>query len=146
MITTEYPPHLLDPERLCTCKHRYSGHDTDPRYRFDADNPTASPHAGGCTRCRCPKFVDRVAWRIEYEPCAGLFPARWRVVSPSGRRLWSCPGPTAAYQIAHSMAALDELMARVARLEGDAFGSDPRLQLPARRPPKPKIQGLEVVR
>lgn len=127
-----------DPTRLCTCLHGWDAHASDERAYFDVNNPTASGHAGHCTKCRCGKFADRVAWRIRQDE-----PSSWAVVSPSGQRMWSAPSSAAAHQVAHSMASIDEMMARIARMEARLFGDDPRIRPPARRPPKPAMRSAQ---
>lgn len=56
----------------------------------------------------------------------------WTVVSPLGVKVWRSRDRAAAIQVATSLAAVDELLARIRRLERATFGNHPALNASAR--------------
>lgn len=75
-------------------------------------------------------------------------PPRWNVKSPRGVQVFTTPDPVAAMDLAHAMASIDELLARVCRLERNVFGQHPALRasVAAARPHVHKLPGtLRVI-
>ncbi|MDO3312373.1 Uncharacterised protein [Mycobacteroides abscessus subsp. abscessus] len=55
-------------------------------------------------------------------------PPHWNVKSPRGVQVFTTPDPVVAMDLAHAMASIDELLARVYRLERNVFGQHPALR------------------
>lgn len=60
-------------------------------------------------------------------------PLQWNVKSPRGVQVFRTCDSVAAMNLARSMASIDELLARVNRLERTVFGNHPALRAPARK-------------
>ncbi|BAX98882.1 hypothetical protein MSTE_03582 [Mycobacteroides stephanolepidis] len=71
-------------------------------------------------------------------------PPRWSVKSPRGVQVFNTHDPVAAMELARSMASIDELLARVNRVEHSLWGNHPALRAPManrRNAPKPAARG-----
>lgn len=71
-------------------------------------------------------------------------PRRWNVKSPRGVKVYTTHDPVAAMDLARAMASIDELLARVNRIEHSLWGNHPALRAPMtnrRNAPKPAARG-----
>ncbi|OHU48126.1 hypothetical protein [Mycobacteroides chelonae] len=71
-------------------------------------------------------------------------PRRWNVKSPRGVQVFTTHDPAAAMELARAMASIDELLARVNRIERTLWGNHPALRAPMtnrRNDPKPAARG-----
>jgi hypothetical protein len=92
-----------------------------------------------CTRCPCDRFHARPApWRVCRDSVYALSVALagpWCVVSPRGVEMYRAWTQPEAAELGRAMASIDELLARVHRLESNMFGGHPALAASARRAP-----------
>lgn len=102
-------------------------------------------HTEVCHSCgTCRRFLTPrpPSWRVEcpgpkpinhgFLTLVGDRPKReWTVRSPAGVAVFRVNDRAAALQIGRSMAAIDEMLARITRLERNAFGNHPALKAPA---------------
>lgn len=104
------PPPREDPtvtetetDQRCRCRHRAAKHETV------------------CRACGCKRFEPRPpAWRVRRDPvglAAITLAGPWRVESPRGVEVYRAPCHRTAFELACSLAAVDDLLARVSRLE-----------------------------
>jgi hypothetical protein len=130
----------VEPEfdrRLMRCRCRHSIYAHPARFEEWGTNASTAP----CQRCDCTRFQSRPApWRVIYRPftdgdVALLMLWPWLIESPRGARVYSLADRASALNLARSMAGLDELLARVQRLEHHSFGRHPALAASARRAP-----------
>jgi hypothetical protein len=68
-------------------------------------------------------------WRVRRD---GADPTPWRITSPRGVEMYSTDSHRSAATLAHTFASVDELLARVYRLERQTFGGHPALRASAR--------------
>ena len=107
------------PETICRCHH------------------SAARHEALCRACGCKRFTPRPApWLVRREDINAVtmpITGPWRVISPRGVEVFTTHSQRSAAQLAASLAGVDELLARVNRLEGSVFGHHPALSTSARR-------------
>lgn len=116
-------------DHLCRCRHK----------AIDHESPLTDPRAVGCLKCdRCSGFSPRPApWLVRREPIdAATMPVTgpWQVISPRGVVLVSAARQRPAAELAHSFAAIEEMLARVRRLERAVLADHPALKASARPP------------
>jgi hypothetical protein len=125
----------------CRCRHSLDAH-PPPRTPAEVgllaipeDAFTSPP----CTRCPCDRFHARPApWRVCRDSVYALSVALagpWCVVSPRGVEMYRAWTQPEAAELGRAMASIDELLARVHRLESNMFGGHPALAASARRAP-----------
>jgi hypothetical protein len=86
-------------------------------------------------------------WRVRREPVDAVtmpITGPWRVISPRGVEVLRTHRHRPALELAHSLAAIEEMLARVNRLERASWGDHPALKASARKRshPGPSIQDL----
>ena len=121
-------------EQRCRCRHSARRHTVIVHAATD----TVLAH-GSCTQpdCPCYAFVARpTPWRVRRDPVDPYFIALlgpWYVESPRGVEVYRTHSQRTAHELARSFAAVDELLARVNRLEGTTYGDHPALRTSARK-------------
>lgn len=121
----------------CRCGHSNSRHVAI----VDTHTSTALSH-GSCGQlgCRCSGFsLAPVPWSVRRDSVHALTAIAsagpWRVTSPRGVEVFRAPSQRTALELALSLAGVDELLARVNRLEQQQWGNHPALRTSARKSP-----------
>lgn len=127
---------IAPPEPRCTCTHRRDHHVT-VLAQVDGEIgqvPTHCNHPG----CLCQEYRERRLWTVRRDEVHAFSVAihgPWRVIAPSGAEVHRSWSHRTALELANRYAALDELLARVHRLERNTFGAHPALRAPASSTP-----------